>query len=60
MRAADLDKPPGIAEAIDWAAALVAAGASGLGDQAVAATIGALLKTREDVRRVLEQPGRYR
>jgi MoxR-like ATPase len=52
VRGQDLRKTPGIAETIDWAAALVATGASGLSDDAVERTIGALLKTREDIEKV--------
>jgi MoxR-like ATPase len=48
MREAGLVKPPGIAEAIDWAAALRLLGATELSLPAVRATLGALLKYRED------------
>jgi len=48
MRAAGLVKPPGIAEAIDWATALRLLGATELSPPAVRATLGALLKYRED------------
>jgi MoxR-like ATPase len=48
MRAAGLVKPPGIAEAIDWATALRLLGATELTSPAVRATLGALLKYRED------------
>jgi MoxR-like ATPase len=48
MRAAGLVKPPGIAEAIDWATALRLLGATELTPPAVRATLGALLKYRED------------
>ena len=48
MRAAGLVKPPGIAEAIDWATALRLLGATELSLPAVRATLGALLKYRED------------
>jgi MoxR-like ATPase len=48
MRAAGLVKPPGIAEAIDWATALRLLGATELSRPAVRATLGALLKYRED------------
>jgi len=58
LRAQDLRKTPGVSETIDWALALVAAGAAGLGPDEVASTIGALLKTREDVERALESRGR--
>ena len=51
MRQLDLIKPPGVAESLDWAAALHALGArdsTGL----AAATLGAVLKYREDADRV--------
>lgn len=44
----DLDKPPGIAEAIDWVAALVALGVGDLVDPAALGTLGALAKTPDD------------
>ncbi len=48
LRAEDLQKPPGVAETIDWAQALVALGAERLDAGAVTATLGAVLKYRED------------
>jgi MoxR-like ATPase len=44
----DLDKPPGIAETIDWVAALVALGVGDLVDPAALGTLGALAKTPDD------------
>ncbi|MDH6198157.1 MoxR-like ATPase [Mycobacterium frederiksbergense] len=44
----DLDKPPGIAETIDWVAALVALGVADLVDPAALGTLGALAKTPDD------------
>ncbi|MGC9668346.1 AAA family ATPase [Planosporangium sp. 12N6] len=52
MRALDLIKPPGVAESIDWAAALSALGATALDPDLAAATLGAVLKYREDADRV--------
>jgi MoxR-like ATPase len=49
LRQAELTKLPGIAETLDWAAALVALGAGRLEDVAVEDTLGALLKYQEDV-----------
>ena len=49
LRAADLTKVPGIAETLDWAAALVALGTSELTAERVDQTLGALLKYQEDV-----------
>jgi MoxR-like ATPase len=52
LRNADLLKPPGIAETVDWAQALAALGAHGLDPALAAATLGAVVKYREDVERV--------
>jgi MoxR-like ATPase len=51
LRAMDLYKPPGVAETIDWAEALVALGAKELDESIVRATIGSVLKYREDQQR---------
>jgi MoxR-like ATPase len=48
-RTLDLDKPPGLAETIDWVAALVALGVADLvADDDVTASLGALAKTPDD------------
>jgi len=47
-----LIKPPGVAESLDWAQALVELGASELDLATAAATTGALCKHREDLDRV--------
>jgi len=60
LRKADLKKAPGIAEVVDWALALVAVGADGLSSAALRKTLGALLKNREDIERVLADPSRFR
>jgi MoxR-like ATPase len=52
MRGLDLIKPPGVAEAIDWAGALATLGVRALDPDAAAATLGAVLKYREDIDRV--------
>jgi len=44
----DLDKPPGVAETIDWVAALVALGVGDLVDPAALAGVSALAKTPDD------------
>ncbi len=49
LRSMDLIKPPGIAEAIDWVAALTLLGLDRLDERAVEATWGSVLKNREDV-----------
>ena len=52
LRAADLTKVPGVAETLDWAAALMALGARDLAPGIVDDTLGVLLKYEEDVRAV--------
>jgi len=52
MRDLNLYKPPGVAETIDWATALGRLGVATLDDHAVATTLGAVLKYREDHQRV--------
>ena len=49
LRAADLAKVPGIAETLDWSAALLALGARTLEADQVERTLGALLKYQEDL-----------
>jgi MoxR-like ATPase len=53
VREQDLDKPPGIAEAINWVAALTALGAGDLVRELVEPTLGALVKTPDDREAVL-------
>ncbi|MET0686456.1 MAG: MoxR family ATPase [Solirubrobacteraceae bacterium] len=48
LRSADVQKPPGIAEGIDWVAALELLGAERLEPEAADRTLGAVLKYRED------------
>jgi MoxR-like ATPase len=60
VRRTSLRKRPGIAETIDWALALVAVGAEGLSTAALKKTLGALLKNREDLERVLQDLARFR
>jgi len=52
LRETDLTKVPGIAETLDWAAALTALGAQALTPTLVEETLGALLKYQEDMRQV--------
>jgi len=49
LRTADLTKVPGVAETIEWAAALVALGTTVLGPEDLSRTLGVLLKYQEDV-----------
>jgi MoxR-like ATPase len=52
LRDAELVKPPGVAEALDWAEALHLIGAGALDPDVAATTLGAVLKYREDADRV--------
>jgi MoxR-like ATPase len=60
LRRAELRKAPGIAEVVDWALALLTVGADSLSAPVLRRTLGALLKNREDVERVLADPSRFR
>nr|MBA2261431.1 MoxR family ATPase [Solirubrobacterales bacterium] len=51
LRGEDLLKPPGVAETLDWTEALVALGADELDAELATATLGAVLKHREDAER---------
>jgi MoxR-like ATPase len=53
LRQLELLKPPGVAETLDWAGALLALGSTELDVQSAAATLGAVLKYREDTERVV-------
>jgi MoxR-like ATPase len=53
LRDLELLKPPGVAEALDWAGALLALGCAELDAESAAATLGAVLKYREDTERVV-------
>jgi hypothetical protein len=48
MRDSDVQKPPGVAEAIDWVAALSGLGVSELDVDAIDRTLGSVLKYSED------------
>jgi hypothetical protein len=56
LRTLDLVKPPGVAEAVDWAAAVRALGADALTPEVASITLGAVLKVREDIDRVRAMP----
>ena len=49
LRSLDMVKPPGIAEAIDWVAALSVLGVRRLDPPAVEASWGSVVKNREDL-----------
>jgi MoxR-like ATPase len=58
----DLDKPPGVAETIDWVAALLSLGVANLVDDSVPAaltTLGALAKTPDDRRLIRDALTQY-
>ena len=55
VRRLDLYKLPGIAETLDWAAALLSLGATELSPQVVDETLGVVLKYEEDIRHVRGQ-----
>ena len=60
LRSADLLKPPGTAETIDWLRALHVLGLDELDDPSIAATISAVLKDADDLapaRKVLSSTG---
>ncbi len=52
LRGLELFKPPGLAETIDWANALVALNARELDRETVEATLGVALKYQDDIARV--------
>tara|TARA_X000001036_G_scaffold418635_1_gene437675 strand:- start:75 stop:986 length:912 start_codon:yes stop_codon:yes gene_type:complete len=52
LRGMDLYKPPGVAETIDWAEALVTIGVDDLDKDSVDETLGTLIKYREDQERI--------
>ena len=54
LRAEDLEKPPGVAETIDWAHALTVLGRDELDEEVAETTLGSLLKVREDVEALRE------
>jgi MoxR-like ATPase len=52
LRGLELFKPPGVAETIDWTQSLAALGRTALDEASVNATLGTVLKYREDADRV--------
>lgn len=54
LREAELFKPPGIAETLDWGFAVSAMDQVELDEQTINATLGVLLKYQDDVQRVKE------
>ena len=54
LREMDLFKPPGVAETLDWAAALTVLGSETLTPEVTADTIGVVLKYQDDIHRASE------
>jgi MoxR-like ATPase len=52
LREEHLLKPPGVAEALDWATAMTVLGATDVDAETAGLTLGAVLKHREDLERV--------
>jgi MoxR-like ATPase len=52
LRRLDLEKPPGVAETIDWAQALAALGSHELDPDLVESTLGSVLKHHEDLQAI--------
>ena len=59
VRTLDVDKPPGVAEAINWVAALSVLGVTELGRAEVLSTLGVLAKTPDDRDTVLAAADSY-
>jgi MoxR-like ATPase len=55
LREGDVQKPPGIAETIDWVAALELLGVDRLDETAAERTLGSVLKYRDDQEQIAEQ-----
>jgi MoxR-like ATPase len=55
LRRSDVQKPPGIAETIDWVAALELLGVDHLDAIAAERTLGSVLKYRDDQEQIVEQ-----
>jgi MoxR-like ATPase len=55
LRSSEVQKPPGIAETIDWVAALELLGVDHLDASAAGRTLGSVLKYRDDQEQVSEQ-----
>ena len=58
LREADLTKVPGIAETLDWAAALLSLGSRELSGEVVDETLGVVLKYEEDIRQIRGETAR--
>jgi MoxR-like ATPase len=56
LRRMELYKTPGVSETLDWAAALTALAREAIDPDAIEATLGVVLKTREDIDTVRGEP----
>lgn len=59
LRAQPLQKVPGVAESLDWAAALMRLHRDALDERAIEQTVGCILKVREDWELLAAQRARY-
>ena len=57
LRTRTLSKVPGVAESLDWSAALVALGRAELNSDTITATAGCVLKDADDLKRLDEDEG---
>ncbi len=55
VRQKHLSKPPGVAETLDWAAALLSLEKRSLNEETVEQTLGCILKSNEDINRVQQE-----
>lgn len=55
VRLKHLSKPPGVAETLDWAAALLSLEKRSLNEETVAQTLGCILKSNEDINMVQQE-----
>jgi hypothetical protein len=60
VRTSEVRRAPGIAEVVDWARALAALEATSLDAETLRRSLGALIKNRDDLERVLRDAGRHR
>ncbi len=57
LRSLELKKSPSVAESIDWARTLLALGVDDLDEEAIARTLGVVLKHRSDHARAAKELG---
>ena len=54
LREMSLEKTPGVAETLDWTTSLFVLGKSHLDQQSIKSTIGCLLKSTEDIDKLVQ------